>query len=117
MQAAESVTLVVVVAPELLMDASVVEVDAVADLQIPRAHVEYAVSKPACKDRPVSFTPPALKTPADAVAAAFVAAVSRGILTPGEAAEIGRLVEGFVKATDAHDLAVRLEMLEQRVAK
>jgi hypothetical protein len=46
------------------------------------------------------FRPPQDRTPPDAVAAsaAILDAVSEGALTPGEAAEILKLIEGFVKA-------------------
>jgi uncharacterized protein DUF5681 len=55
---------------------------------------------PARKDRPVPFTLPKLETAADALAAtaALVEAVAAGQLTPSEAAELSKLVEGFGKA-------------------
>ena len=54
---------------------------------------------PARRDRPVSFDLPKIERPADAVAAsaAILDAVSEGALTPGEAAEISKLIEGVVK--------------------
>ena len=74
---------------------------------------------PPLKDRSVEFDLPALKSPADAVkaAAALIAATARGDLTPGEASDVARLVETFVRAVEAHDLAKRLEALEERVAR
>ena len=52
---------------------------------------------PARKDRHVPFALPVLETPADAVKAmaALVNAVAAGELTPSEAAELSKLVEGF----------------------
>jgi hypothetical protein len=69
---------------------------------------------PARKDRPVTFTLPKLETPADAVkaTAALVEAVARGDITPAEAAELSKLVEGFIRAVEVHDFQVRLERLE-----
>ena len=54
---------------------------------------------PVRRDRPVSFDLPKIERPADAVAAsaAILDAVSEGALTPGEAAEISKLIEGAVK--------------------
>jgi hypothetical protein len=69
---------------------------------------------PARKDRPVTFALPKLETPADAVTAtaALVDAVASGDITPGEAAELSKLVEGFIRAVEVHDVQVRLERLE-----
>ena len=54
---------------------------------------------PVRRGRPVSFDLPKIERSADAVAAsaAILDAVSEGSLTPGEAAEISKLIEGFVK--------------------
>jgi hypothetical protein len=51
------------------------------------------------RDRPVSVDLPKIERSADAVAAsaAILDAVSEGDLTPGEAAEISKLIEGAVK--------------------
>src|SRR3954470_4336254 len=69
---------------------------------------------PARKDRPVHFTLPKLETAADALTAtaALVEAVAAGQLTPSEAAELSKLVEGFGKAFELHDFQQRLERLE-----
>jgi hypothetical protein len=70
---------------------------------------------PPRKDRPVSFELPPIKTAADALTAtgALVAAVANGDITPSEAAELSKLVEGFVKALEATDLAERIGRLER----
>jgi hypothetical protein len=69
---------------------------------------------PPCKDRPVTFTLPKLETAADAVkaTAALVEAVASGDLTPGEAGELAKLVEGFVKAFELREIEQRLDRLE-----
>ena len=74
---------------------------------------------PARKDRHVPFALPKLETPADAVkaTAALVEAVAAGDLTPSEAAELSKLVEGFTHAADLHDIQTRLERLEQQQEK
>ena len=71
---------------------------------------------PARKDRHVPFALPKLETAADAVkaSAALVEAVAAGELTPSEAAELSKLVEGFTRAADLHDIQARLEKLEQQ---
>lgn len=71
---------------------------------------------PPRKDRHVPFALPKLETPADAVkaTAALVEAVAAGDLTPSEAAELSKLVEGFTRAADLHDIQTRLERLEQQ---
>jgi len=65
-------------------------------------------------DRPIMFTLPKLETAADAVkaTAALVEAVSVGDITPGEAAELSKLVDGFTKAVELHEIQQRLDKLE-----
>jgi len=69
---------------------------------------------PARKDRPVRFGLPPIERAADAVAshAALVGAVARGDLTPSEAGELSKLVEGYVRAVEATDILDRLAKLE-----
>ena len=71
---------------------------------------------PARKDRPVTFEMPAIESAADAkdASAALLAAVAAGNLTPSEAAEIGKLIDAYVKAVEASEVLTRLEKLEQR---
>ena len=70
---------------------------------------------PPRKDRPVIFELPPVACAADAVkaAAALVAAVADGDLTPVEAGELGKLIEAYVRALEATDFAARLENLER----
>jgi len=69
---------------------------------------------PARKDRHIAFALPPLETAADALkaTAALVEAVAAGELTPSEAAELSKLVEGFARAMELHDIQERLEKLE-----
>lgn len=69
---------------------------------------------PPRKDRPVQFAMPELKTAADAVLAtsALVQAVAAGDITPGEAGDLSKLVDGFTKAVELHDIQQRLDALE-----
>ena len=69
---------------------------------------------PVRRDRHVPFALPPLETASDAVkaTAALVSAVAAGELTPAEAAELSKLVEGFSRAVDLHDVQTRLERLE-----
>jgi hypothetical protein len=69
---------------------------------------------PPRKDRHVPFALPALETAGDAVkaTAALVEAVAAGRLTPSEAGELAKLVDGFARAAELHDIQQRLEKLE-----
>ncbi|QDM19304.1 hypothetical protein FNL53_03750 [Tardiphaga sp. vice278] len=69
---------------------------------------------PARKDRPVSFEMQPITTAADAkeASAALLVAVSTGNLTPSEAAEIGKLVDGYVKSIEITEVLARLDRLE-----
>jgi hypothetical protein len=69
---------------------------------------------PARKERPVTFTLPKLETPADAVkaSAALCEAVALGQITPGETGELSKLIEGFTRAVELHEIHQRLDKLE-----
>ena len=69
---------------------------------------------PPRKDRPINFALPTITTAADALKAtgALIAAVANGDVTPSEAAELSKLVEGFVKSLEITDLAERIAKLE-----
>ena len=71
---------------------------------------------PARRERHVPFDLPPLKTAADAAGtmAAVIAAVAAGEITPGEAAEVAKLVETFVRAFEMHELNERLRALENK---
>lgn len=74
---------------------------------------------PARKDRPVPFALPSLTKASDAVqaSAAIVEAVANGDLTPVEAAEPAKVVDGFTRAIEAADLEDRIRTLERKVAR
>jgi len=69
---------------------------------------------PARKDRPVRFALPPITKAADAIAAhgALVAAVADGELTPSEASDLGRLIDGYTRAVETHEILDRLAKLE-----
>jgi hypothetical protein len=69
---------------------------------------------PPRKDRHVSFGLPAIDKATDAAtaSAAIVSAVSRGELTPSEAGELMKVVEGYARILQAVDYEARLEQLE-----
>ena len=70
---------------------------------------------PPRRDRPVPFSLPKLDTVADAKAAsaAILQAVADGELTPSEAADLSKLLEGFTRVIEIAELERRLEVLEQ----
>ena len=74
---------------------------------------------PARKDRPVTFALPNLEHASDAVmaSAAIVEAVANGDLTPSEAAELSKVIDGFARTLEAADFEERLSRLEQRASK
>ena len=74
---------------------------------------------PPRRDRHVSFQMPELKTAKDAAEAnaALFTAVADGDLTPSEAAELGKLLDCYVRALIATDLEARLSKLESEKAR
>jgi hypothetical protein len=70
---------------------------------------------PPRKDRPVAFAMPPLQSPADAVTAtaALAEAVASGEITPLEAGELSKVIEGFTRAFELHDVDQRLKRLER----
>jgi hypothetical protein len=71
---------------------------------------------PTLRERPVAVELPPLTGPKDAVAAsaALLAAVTAGEIAPGEAREIGRLLELHLKALELHNIDARLAALESK---
>jgi hypothetical protein len=71
------------------------------------------------RDRPVHFAIPTLSSANDAIKAmaTVTAAVASGELTPTEAAELSRVVDGYVKALEASEIERRLRILEERAAR
>ena len=70
---------------------------------------------PPRKDRPVTFDFPVITSIAEAAAtmSSVLTAVAAGEITPAEAAEISKLVDSYVKATEATELAERISRLER----
>src|SRR5215211_3534379 len=70
---------------------------------------------PPRRDRHVTFAVPKIATARDAatISAALLDAVAGGELTPSEAAELGKLVEAYVKALEATEFEERLSRLEK----
>jgi hypothetical protein len=64
--------------------------------------------------RPVQLDLPPIAEPADIATAmaAITAAVAEGAITPGEGAEIGMVVETYLRALEASDFDRRLKALE-----
>jgi hypothetical protein len=71
---------------------------------------------PTRKDRHVAFPLPAMNGPADAARslASIMAAVGSGDLTPSEASELTKLVEGYARVLETVDHEERLKALEGR---
>jgi hypothetical protein len=69
---------------------------------------------PARRDRHIAFKLPKLEKPEHAIAAAaaIVEAVANTELTPSEAAEMMKLVEGYTRILEAEDHEQRLRALE-----
>ena len=70
---------------------------------------------PARKDRPVTFALPPVGTPRDVadLMAAVIAAVGAGHVTPGEGAEVSKMMDAFVKAYQTAELNDRVACVEQ----
>ena len=66
-------------------------------------------------ERPVNFKLPRLQAPGDAAEAmaALAGAVAAAEITPGEAAELAKLVEAFVRALEASEFDQRLRNIEE----
>ena len=67
-------------------------------------------------EQPIAIELPTLTSSKDAVtaSAALLAAVAAGAIAPGEAREVGRLLELHLKAVELHDFEVRLATLEEK---
>jgi hypothetical protein len=92
----------------------VIELAMQGDLTALRLCLERIV--PPRRDRPVNFNLPSMNSADDAskALAAITTAVASGELTPTEAAELSRVIEGYVKALEATEIERRLRLLEER---
>jgi Family of unknown function (DUF5681) len=70
---------------------------------------------PARKDRPVTFALPTITSARDAadLMAGVTKAVATGHITPGEAAEIGKVIDAYVRAYQTAELDDRVARMEQ----
>jgi hypothetical protein len=70
---------------------------------------------PVRRDRPVSFALPPITSARDAadLMAAVTKAVATGHITPGEATEIGKVIDSYVKAYQTAELDERVARIEQ----
>ena len=73
--------------------------------------------RPPPRERSVRFQLPELRSTADAAdaVAAIAAAVASGAITPGEAAELSRLVDNYIRAIDTDRIIQRLQALEAKL--
>ncbi len=71
------------------------------------------------RERAVKFALPPIKSAADVARAmgAVTAALAGGLITPGEAQAIARVVTTFVQTIETSDFDQRLQMLEDRQAQ
>jgi hypothetical protein len=74
---------------------------------------------PPRKERPITFALPPIKTAADLSLAtdAVLQAVADGEITPGEAADLSKLVATHIQAIQATDLNERLLRIEQQASR
>ena len=74
---------------------------------------------PPRRERPVSFTLPEINSVdhAPKAMAAITTAVVDGELTPTEAAELSRVIEGYVKAIETTEIERWLRILEERASR
>jgi len=74
---------------------------------------------PPRRDRPVNFTLPEINSVdhATRAMATITTAVANGELTPAEAVELSRVIEGYVKALEATEIERRLRLLEERAIR
>jgi hypothetical protein len=73
--------------------------------------------RPPRRERSVRFQLPALHSMADAAGAmaSIAAAVAAGEITPGEAAELSRLVDAYMRAIDVSEFVHRLRAVEAKL--
>jgi hypothetical protein len=66
------------------------------------------------RERLVPLALPRMRNPADlaSVMEAITAAVARGVLAPGEAAELAKVVETCIRSIETRDFDSRLRVLE-----
>src|SRR5437588_9695429 len=95
----------------------VIELAKQGDLTALRLCLERVV--PPRRERPVNFTLPEINSVdhATKAMAAITTAVANGDLTPTEAVELSRVIEGYVKTIEATEIERRLRLLEERAIR
>jgi hypothetical protein len=85
-------------------------------IKLHRELAQYVAPRRKAADPPVVLELPPLNGSQDAVAAsaALIAAVASGEIAPGEAHDIGRLLEVHLKAVEQHEIQARLAALESK---
>ena len=70
---------------------------------------------PVRKDRPVTFPLPPITSARDAadIMAAVAKAVATGHITPGEAAELGKVIDSYVRAYQTAEMNEPVKRIEQ----
>ena len=71
------------------------------------------------RERPVAIQLPPIRSAADIAPAidAIAAALGRGLITTGQAAELSQMLDTFVRAVDAVEFERRLCAIEKRVVR
>ena len=71
------------------------------------------------RERPVAIQMPPIRSAAGIAPTidAIAGAITRGLITTGEAAELAQMLDGFVRAVDAVEFERRLASLEKRLAR
>jgi hypothetical protein len=93
-----------------------VELALAGDLSAMRLCLERLL--PPCRGRAIKFALPPIESAADIAPAmkAVAAALADGVITPGEAEAIARIVDTFVRAIETSDFERRLNALEGEYA-
>ncbi len=71
------------------------------------------------RERPVAIQLPPIRSAADIAPAidAIAAALGRGLITTGQAAELSQMLDTFVRAVDAVEFERRLSAIEKRLVR
>jgi uncharacterized protein DUF5681 len=95
----------------------VIELAKQGDLTALRLCLERIV--PPRRERPVNFRLPVINSVdhATKAMAAITTAVANGELTPTEAAELSRVIDGYIKSIEATEIERRLRLLEERAIR
>jgi hypothetical protein len=74
---------------------------------------------PPRRERPVGFTLPEINSVdhATKAMATITTAVASGELTPAEAVELSRVIEGYIKALEGTEIERRVRLLEERAMR